>query len=260
MGWIAQVNLSVVVVFALVLTRVSGLVAAAPIAGMQQTPMQVRGLLVLALALLLTPAQWTGDFAAPANLVEFGLMIGGELFVGVILGLGVQFLFSGIQLGGLLISQASGISLADTFNPELNTEIPVFSQLMHLVAITVFVALGGQRMLIAGLLNTFETLPLGSLAGIPSVAELFTTLVAQSFELGVRVAAPCVVALLLTTLVMGLIGRTLPQLNVMSFGFGANSLVTLAMFSISIAAVLWILQDDMEPWLEQLMLGLEAAI
>jgi flagellar biosynthetic protein FliR len=260
MSWIAQINPSLVIVFTLVLSRVSGLVAAAPLAGMQQVPMQVRALIVLALALLLSPAQLAGEFSAPDNLVEFALLVSGELFVGLLLGLGLQFLFAGIQIAGQLISQASGLTLADAFNPELNAEVPLFSQLMHLVAMALFVTLGGQRQLIAALLSTFESLPLGGIAGIPSVGNLIVTLIGESFALGLKVAAPCVVALLLTTLVMGLVGRTLPQLNIMSFGFGANSLVTLAMLSISISALLWTLDDQIEPWLREILAGLEAAI
>lgn len=260
MSWIAQVNLTLVVVFSLVLARVSGLIATAPIVGTQQVPMQVRGLIVLAMALLLTPAQWMGDFAAPVNLVDFALMVAGELFIGLILGIGLQFLFAGIQLAGMLISQASGLTLADAFNPELNADVPLFSQLVHLVAVVIFVTVGGMGQLVGALLSTFQSIPLGSVGNIPAVGDLVITLIQQSFAMGIKIAAPCVVALLLTTLVMGLIGRTLPQLNILSFGFGANSLVTLAMLSISISALLWTMQDEIEPWLREILSGIEAAM
>jgi flagellar biosynthetic protein FliR len=187
------------------------------------------------------------------------LAVAGELFVGLLLGLGLQFFFGGIQLGGLLISQTSGLTLADVFNPELNNDIPLFSHLMHLLALTVFLVLGGHRLLMAGLLSTYQSLPPGSVGGIPSAWELLTTLVQQSFGIGLRIAAPCITALLLTTLVLGLVSRTLPQLNIMSFGFGANALVTLAMLSLSFSALLWILQDDLDPLIRALVDGVEAA-
>ncbi len=260
MSWISEIDLSLVLVFSLVLTRVSGLITSAPIAGTQQVPIQVRVLLVMALALLITPSQWTINPPEPKNLVDYALLLGGELLVGLILGLGLQFLFSGVQLAGLMISQTSGLTLADAFNPELNTEIPLFSQLMHLVAVVIFVCLGGQRELMAALLSTFRELPLGSVATIPSAGDLLLQLMSESFTLGIKIAAPCVVAILLTTLVMGLISRTLPQLNVMSFGFGANSLVTLAMLSISISAILWCLQEEITPWIASLVEGLEFSL
>ena len=85
-------------------------------------------------------------------------------------------------------------------------------------------------------------------------------MIQQSLALGLRLAAPAVVALLLTTLVLGLISRTLPQLNIMSFGFGANALVTLAMLSISLSALVWIVQDEVEPIIEVVLDGIHAAV
>ena len=181
--------------------------------------MQVKALLVLAISLLLSPAQWSSHAPLPQNLVTYSLVVLGELFVGGLLGLGLQFFFSGVQLGGLLISQTSGLTLADVFNPELNNDVPLFSQLMYLLALAIFLTLGGHRLLVAGLLSTYQALPAGGLVGVPSVWELLTSVAAQSFALGMRVAAPCITALLLTTVVLALVSRTLPQLNVLSFGF-----------------------------------------
>lgn len=260
MSWISEIDPSLVVIFTLVVARVGGLVGTAPYFSGSDLPMQVKALLILAIALVLTPSQWTNHAPLPHNLVGYTLSMLGEMFVGGLLGLGLQFFFSGVQLGGLLISQASGITLADVFNPDLNTEIPLFAHLMNLVAIAIFLGLGGHRLFVAGLMSTYQALPPGSLSHIPSVWELLTALAAESFGLGLRIAAPCMTALLLTTIVLGLISRTLPQLNIMNFGFGANALVTLSMLSLSLSALLWIMQDDLEPLLRTLLDQIEIAL
>ena len=123
-----------------------------------------------------------------------------------------------MTLAGELIGQASGLTIAEVFDPALDENVPLFSRLMFLVTVSVFVCLGGHRMVMAGLLDTFRTIPPGSGAIPGSLAEGFVTLVSQSFSLGIRAAAPAVTALLLATLILGLIGRTLPQLNVLTLG------------------------------------------
>ena len=80
--------------------------------------------------------------------------------------------------------------------------------------------------------------------------EGVTTLVTQSFVLGLRAAAPAVVALLLATLVVGFVSRTLPQLNIMALGFGVNALVALVAVGVSLGGACWIFQDALEPVLQ----------
>ena len=236
--------------FTLVLTRVSGLTMTAPVYGSGEVPARIRAFLAFALSLVITPTQLGAAVAFPANLVEYLVLIGGELLIGLTLGLGVQVLFVSAQVAGQLISQVSGVSLADVFNPALETEVPLFSQLLYVFTLTIFLVMGGHRLAMSGLLGTFASVPLGSGLIPASLAETFTTLLAQSVELGLRIAAPATTALLIATVVLGLIGRTLPQLNIMVLGFGINALATLAALSLSLGAIAWAFQQEIEPFLE----------
>ncbi len=105
-------------------------------------------------------------------------------------------------------------------------------------------------MVMAGLLDTFQTIPPGSGRFPASLAEGFVTLVSQSFALGIRAAAPAVTALLLASLILGLVGRTLPQLNVLSMGFGLNALLAFAVLGLTLGAAMWAFQDQIQPALE----------
>jgi flagellar biosynthetic protein FliR len=189
----------------------------------------------------------------PQNLVDFALLVAGETLIGVTIGMGITLLFSGVQVAGQVISQMSGLQLADVYNPGFDANVSVFSQLMFYVALGVFVIIDGHRRVMGALLDTFASLPPGG-GGMPeSVGETLTTLVAQSFVLGVRAAAPAMAALLVATLVLGLVSRTLPQLNIMTLGFGFNSLVTLGVICLSLGTVAWAFQDQVEPVLTSLI-------
>jgi flagellar biosynthetic protein FliR len=260
MDWLTQLDVEKFLLFTLVLSRVSGLTMTAPIYGTNDVPMQVRALLAVALALLITPTQWHVAVEYPGNIINYLVFIGGELLVGLCLGLGIVILFSGIQLAGQMIGRIGGLMLADVFDPSSETSVPIFSRLLFLVAMAVFVCIGGHRMVMAGLLDTFETIPPGSGALPSSIAETFVVLITQSFCLAIRAAVPVVTALLLSTLVMGLISRTLPQLNILMVGFGLNSMLTFAMFSLTLGAAAWAFQEQVEPALEVLLEALHAPL
>ena len=109
-----------------------------------------------------------------------------------------------------------------------------------------FVLIGGHRIVLSGLLDSFRWMPPGTVGFSGTAASCVAEILTQSFLLGIRTAAPTVVALFSTLLLMGLIGRTLPQLNVLAVGLGFNSIVTLAVMSITLGAVSWLFQDHFE--------------
>jgi flagellar biosynthesis protein FliR len=260
MDWLRQLDAEKFLLFTLVLARVSGLTMTAPIYGTKDVPFQVRGLLAVALALLLAPSQWHVDVAYPGTTLNYLVFVGAELLIGLSLGLGIVILFSGVQLAGQLVGRIGGMMLADVFDPATETEVPMFSRLLFLVTLAVFVCIGGHRMVMAGLLDTFQTIPPGSAQVPVSVADAFVTLAAQSFDLGLRAAVPVVTALLLSTLVLGLISRTLPQLNILMVGFGLNALLTFAIFSLTIGVSAWVFQDQVEPALDTVLQELHAPL
>jgi flagellar biosynthetic protein FliR len=260
MAWLQQLDLEKFLLFTLVLSRVSGLTMTAPIYGSKEVPVHVRALLAVALALLITPTQWHVPVEYPGTTINYLVFIGSELLVGLCLGLGIVILFSGIQLAGQMIGRIGGLMLADVFDPGADESVPIFSRLLFLLALAVFLCIGGHRMVMAGLLDTFETIPPGSGAVPGGIAETFVVLVAESFSLAIRAAVPVVTALLLSTLVMGLISRTLPQLNILMVGFGMNSMLTFATFSLTIGAAAYVFQDQVEPALETLLEALRAPL
>jgi flagellar biosynthetic protein FliR len=245
--------------FALVLVRVSALVMIAPIFGPSAAPLRVRALLALVLALVIAPLELAKSTPRPETLAGCLVPLGAEALIGLALGLGVLLLFSAMHLAGQLISQMSGLQLADVFNPGFDTSVPVISQLLFYVTMAVFVTIGGHRRVVEALLDTFEWLPAGQGSFSRSITEAMTSLLAESFVLAVRAAAPAMVALLLATLILGLVGRTLPQLNVMALGFSVNSLTALATLGISLGAAAWIFQARLEPALETVLAALKTA-
>jgi len=241
------------VIFTFVLSRMSGLLMTAPMFGTSEVPVRIRALLAFALALVITPVELGAQVDLPANLIFYVVSLSGELLIGMILGLGIMIVLSGVQVAGQIISQMSGMSLADVFNPGFDAEVPIISNLLHLVTLAVFIILGGHRLLIGAMLDTYKFLPLGHAQLPPTLGTLIATLLADSLSLAVRGAAPAMVALLLATVVLGLISRTLPQLNILAIGFGLNAMVTFLVLAVSVGAIAWLFQEHLDPAVEAIV-------
>lgn len=227
--------------FVLVLTRISGLMLTAPIFGPRSVPMQVRGFLAVAMALIITPLQTPVEPIDPTNLMTLAVLIGKEALLGLSLGLAVLILFTGLQITGHLAGQMSGMSLADVYDPTYEADVSVFAQLLDTVAMAVFMVIGGHRQVIEALLDTFRARPAGAVVFPANLAGVVTSLMSESFIIGLRAAAPVMVALLMSILILGLISRTLPQLNVMAIGFNLNGLIMLAVLIVCLGTMVDVL-------------------
>jgi flagellar biosynthetic protein FliR len=240
-------------VFALVLARVGALVAVAPVFGAAAVPWRLRAGFAVLLALLIAPLEISKATSLPETLSTGVAQVAAEALVGLTLGVGVLVLFSAVQVAGQLISQASGMQLAEVFDPAFGAGVPVFSTLLFYITVAVVLSVGGHRHVLQALLDTFAWMPAGQADFAPSFADSMIDILAQSFELGIRAAAPVMVALLLAALVLGLVGRTLPQLNLLTLGFGLNVMAALAVLGVSLGAGAWVFQD-------QLLVALESMV
>lgn len=210
---------------ALVAGRLAGMVLMQPVLGALIVPMQIRVLLIVGLTLVVAPlahppTNW------PATLGGLALGLASELLIGALLGLIMRASFIGLEVGGMLIAQESGLAFGQIADPTSGQEQTVLSALYVQLAAVVFLILDGHRAVLTAILDTFATLPLleggAVLAGghLPLVDAL-----GLAFEIGVRVAAPAVLAMFLVNLALGFVGRTVPQLNITTVGFAVKGML-----------------------------------
>jgi flagellar biosynthesis protein FliR len=223
-------------IFVLVLTRLGSLLMTLPMLGTSTVPMQVRALLAVSISLILTPLFWGQPIPQPENLMILGTLLAREAILGLALGLAVLILLSGMQLAGQIVSQTSGMTLAD-----------------EMLAIAVFFLVGGHRQVMDALLRSFTWMPPGAGRLPDSALEALAAITSQSFDVGIRAAAPVLVALLLATLVVALISRTLPQLNAVAVGLNFNSLIALGVFALCLGSAAWVFQNELETSIDAIM-------
>jgi len=190
-------------------------------------PMRIKALFAGAMAVVVFPIVAP---SVPVGLGLVGLVPGlvGELAIGFLIGLCVGLMLSATQIAGLLVGQQAGIALGQIFNPDLETQTTILGQFQSLLATLVFLGVGGHRMVVRALLDSFAAVPVLSFRLGPQSTALLTDTLAASFVVAVRIAGPVLLALLMAHLAKGFVARTVPQLNILSVGFAIQVVVALA--------------------------------
>jgi flagellar biosynthetic protein FliR len=221
---------------------------------------QYRALLAFALTLTIMPSQWFVEVVEPDSLPAFAIMIAAELFIGLAMGLGLYILFCGVALAGELVGHTGALQASQIFDPVSGDQVPLMARAYQYLAITIFALIGGLNVLVCSLLDTFITIPLGTIGFQPNVALSLVFILSMSFNLSLRIAAPVLMATLVSMFVMGLLGKTLPQLNLMSVGFGINSMVMFVVFAMTLGTGMWCFQEQIGGVFEVLFAGLHTTI
>jgi flagellar biosynthesis protein FliR len=216
--------LQLVPVFVLVVFRLAGMMLYAPLFGSARVPRRVRVLLVVVTALGMT-----GSIKAPVALPqtpwELALGIGGELMFGLAMGMVMSFVFIAAQWAGEIIGQQMGFNLSEVFDPQFGAQGSLIGDLYFMLTTVVFLVIGGHRAMLMGVHRSFQVLPLLSLSVDRSLFHLIINLFSAATVLAIRLAAPVLVTMLVVDLVLGLIGKTMPQMNIMATALNLRSAI-----------------------------------
>ena len=248
METLAQWLVDHLVLGVLVLTRLSTLLMAMPAVGVG-VPKRVRAFLALMLTVLLLPPVASGTEVASLpridNLIDLTIAIAREGLIGLLIGSTIQLIVTGMQLGGEAITSTGGMQLGDAVDPTTSSSMPSVARLVGLLVTAVMLAVGGHRLLLGVLLDSFHALPAGNVTFHQSMMSLVVDQLSSGMSAGVRVAAPVIAALLLSNLVTGLISRTLPQINVLAIGLSINALAMLVVLAVTIGSAGLIFRQEL---------------
>jgi flagellar biosynthesis protein FliR len=219
--------------FSIVLLRISGIMIFAPFFSSQSIAVQVRVVFALVAAMVLStslPASAIPPGLSLANIA--GLFLNEALF-GVILGFAASFVFAGLQFAGQIISFQLGFSLINLIDPQTEVEAPVFSFLQNYVGLLFFLLLNGHHWFLQAVSESFRYLPVGGVHLQAPLMEHIIRLSSQILVIGLRIAGPIIAITVVTDVVMGVIGRAAPQINIMIVGMPLKLLVGFGCLSFS---------------------------
>jgi len=233
--------------FTLVLGRLAGIFSAIPLFGGERVPMNIRALVTFSLTLVCFPVLKLAPVTLPGDFLSLMLLVVVETLIGVTLGLVAKSVFGAVEFCGQVIGMQMGFSMSTLFDPTMG-QVPLLAMLQTLIASLLFLTFGAHHLFIKAMVDSYNLIPLGGWHMSGPLLNILITITSGIFVLGIKLAAPVMVSLLATTVVLGVMARSFPQMNIfvvsmplnIAIGFlalGLSLLVFIHTMEISFAAM-----------------------
>jgi flagellar biosynthetic protein FliR len=224
------------VAFMLTLGRIAPLFVIAPLFSSKMIPARARGVAAVAIAIGFSPIAAKESTIHTDAMTIGGLMLK-EILVGMAFAFTIQCLFAAVSAAGSLLDTAIGFSFGSLVDPINNQQAGVLTQVYSLIGVMVFVVIGGDAWVIRGLGETYNVIPLDAVPKIGALTGGVHTAFAHILVAAIEVAAPVLLAVIMTDAAFGVVSRVMPQLNVFAVGFPAKILIGFLLIGTSLPFV-----------------------
>ena len=218
--------------FLLMLTRISGIFLISPFFGSMNIPMFFRVGIALAMSVVLFPVvDGLGTPETPPSIIMFGAAVLGELFIGWLIGFVAYISFAAITMAGKVMDMQVGFAVVNVVDPTSGQQIPLIGSFLYNLAVIILLVTNGHHMLIAALVESFRAVPLAGLEANISLALIIANFTGTIFLTGMKIAMPITFAILLTNVGLGILSRTMPQMNIFVVGIPMQLMIGLFVLS-----------------------------
>ena len=219
-------------VFLLMLTRCSGIFMIAPFFGSLNIPVTIRAAAAFAFTLVLFPVvDGLGTVAAPPSVWAFAGSVLAELFIGWLIGFVAYVCFSAIHMAGKVMDMQVGFAVVNVMDPTSGQQIPLIGSLLYNLGIIVFLVTNGHHVIITALAESFRMVPLAAMQPNLSLTMLLVDFTNGIFVTGMKIAMPVTFAILLVNVALGILARTMPQMNIFVVGIPLQLMVGVGVLS-----------------------------
>lgn len=228
--------------FALVLARIAGLFSGIPIFGSRMVPARVRVALIFTLALLLFPIVRPHVIPPTGDVVSLALLVIRETFIGLALGVLSQLIFAAVEFCGQQVGMQMGLSMASMFDPATQANVPTMAVFEGVLATLLFLALDVHHIFLRGIVESYQLVPIGAWHVSGGLLKFFIATSSGMFIIAVKLAAPVSVALLATSVALGIAARSFPSMNVFVVSMPLNIGIGLLILGVSLPVFVRVLQ------------------
>lgn len=226
--------------FLIILARISGLFFMAPIFSSRNIPGMVKiGLSGLVAFLIL--GVYPYPFESPSNLWSFSFMMLTEVLIGLVIGFTAQMVFVAIQMAGQVIDMQMGFAIVNVVDPIYGNQIPLMGNFKYMLALLLFLIVNGHHFLFTALLKSFELVPLYSLTYRPELTGFLVSLFGGMLVTAVKISLPVSGVLFVTDVCMGILARTVPQMNIFIVGLPLKIFLGLGLIMLVLPLYIFIL-------------------
>lgn len=237
------ISLPQIQLFLFIFLRVSAMTLTVPVFDSRNIPAAFKVGLCFTITLVLYPILRLEPVAFGLSVVHFAVGIACEILIGVICGFLIRLIFTGIQLAGELAAFQMGFSVANVIDPMSSSQVPVISQLIYMFAILIFLTTNAHHWVLRALVESFTLIPPFGFHSSGNLMARLSQAAGEMFVTAVRTGSPVIVSLLLVSLGLGLVGRTVPQMNVFMVATPVNILIGFLFLSLSLPMMMTFLSQ-----------------
>ncbi len=205
--------------FCLVLFRVGGFFIFAPFWGHSRIPRKLRAAIAIMLAWMLSPMISAGAFTGVGNLVELLALGLREVVTGSMIGFAYAILFIGVRSAGMAAGMQMGFAIVNIIDPNSQRNVSLLGQYKFIIMMLIFLLIDGHHLVLQSLFDSFRVVPVGTLGVSTALANQLIRISSAAFVIAIKIASPMMMTLLLTDVALGIVARTVPQMNIFIVGF-----------------------------------------
>lgn len=212
--------------FLLVFTRVTCFIYIAPFFGMSNTPRQVKIGLGIFVSILIT-AMLSPHEQIVYNTVEgYAVIVMKEAVTGLLIGLAANLCMSIVALAGQIVDMDIGLAMATVFDPTTNQQVSITGVYYQYVVMLMLIVSGMYRYLLQALVDTFTLIPVnGAIFREDALLNTMLMFLKDYIVIGFRICLPIFIVILLLNVILGVLAKVSPQLNMFSIGIQIKILV-----------------------------------
>lgn len=204
------------VLFVIIFTRLSGLMASIPMISSYPIPLQIKAWFMAMTAFIIFPiVSAKMHFLIPTNIPELSVILIKEFMIGYLTGFIANIVFIGVEISANLVSMQVGLTAAQAFNPMTGDTSPVLSQAYTILAGLIFIGLNGYQWIFTAIYKSFQSIPPGyEFIVNKHLAHNVIIVSSQIFEVGLGIAIPIFSILLITDVLLGITSKMMPKMNI----------------------------------------------
>lgn len=233
----------------LVFLRVSAILFIIPVIGERTVPVRVKAALAIIITMIIYPII-KFDKGLAENMHGWAIIAAsaGEVFVGITVGFVARLVFAGIQYAGEMVGVQMGFSMVNIIDPVSSTQVSIIAEFQYVIALLVYLAVDAHHLFISAMLESYKMVMPLSYHFSGSLMQAVSMFSAALFVIAVKIAAPVMAVLLFTNTALGIIARTVPQINIFIVGFPlqiATGLIFLGLTAPILVAILQMTMNHM---------------
>ncbi len=210
---------------------------------------RIRILLALAITFAVMPLVADGLPPLPGDILGLVVILFGEILIGLFIGTLARILLGALQSAGALVANFTNLSAAQVFDPSAAGMTTLPGSFLNLMALVLIFATNLHHVMLAALVDSYGAFPAGTAPPLEDFAESASRLVADGFALALQLSAPLLVVTMIMQIGLGLLARLMPQMQVFFVAMPLQILLGLAVFAVTLAAVMrWYLDRFAEPF------------